>query len=57
VSIIKSGFTFPVNVAWTVNQGWVLATKIAANLDALTLLGLHDQARLWGAFTAEWAAG
>jgi hypothetical protein len=29
---------------WTVNQGWVLATNIAADLDAWTrLLGLHDQ--------------
>jgi hypothetical protein len=30
--------------AWTVNQGWVLAANIAADLDAWTrLLGLHDQ--------------
>jgi len=30
--------------AWTVNQGWVLACNIAADLDAWTrLLGLHDQ--------------
>ncbi|MFV2096625.1 IS1380 family transposase [Micromonospora sp. LOL_014] len=29
---------------WTVNQGWVLASNIAADLDAWTrLLGLHDQ--------------
>ena len=29
---------------WTVNQGWVLAANIAADLDAWTrLLGLHDQ--------------
>jgi hypothetical protein len=29
---------------WTVNQGWVLAANIAANLDAWArLLGLHDQ--------------
>lgn len=30
--------------AWTVNQGWVLACNIAADLNAWTrLLGLHDQ--------------
>lgn len=30
--------------SWTVNQGWVLAANIAADLDAWTrLLGLHDQ--------------
>lgn len=30
--------------AWTVNQGWVLAANIAADLDGWTrLLGLHDQ--------------
>ncbi|MEU0156673.1 transposase, partial [Micromonospora fulviviridis] len=30
--------------AWTVNQGWVLAANIAADLAAWTrLLGLHDQ--------------
>jgi hypothetical protein len=29
---------------WTVNQGWILAANIAADLDAWTrLLGLHDQ--------------
>jgi hypothetical protein len=32
---------------WTVNQGWVLAANIAADLDAWTrLLGLHDQPEL-----------
>ncbi|WP_281260541.1 transposase [Pseudosporangium ferrugineum] len=30
--------------AWTVNQGWVLAANIAADLTAwMRLLGLHDQ--------------
>ncbi|WP_232534024.1 transposase [Plantactinospora sp. KBS50] len=30
--------------SWTVNQGWVLACNIAADLTAWTrLLGLHDQ--------------
>lgn len=30
--------------SWTVNQGWVLAANIAADLAAWTrLLGLHDQ--------------
>jgi len=30
--------------SWTVNQGWVLAANLAADLDAWTrLLGLHDQ--------------
>jgi Transposase DDE domain group 1 len=33
--------------SWTVNQGWVLAANIAADLDAWTrLLGLHDQPEL-----------
>jgi hypothetical protein len=30
--------------SWTINQGWVLAANIAADLDSWTrLLGLHDQ--------------
>jgi hypothetical protein len=36
--------------AWNVNQGWVLAANIAADITAWTrLLGLHDQPELAGA--------
>jgi hypothetical protein len=41
------GLTNLPSQSWQVNQGWVLAANIAADLDAWTrLFGLHDQPEL-----------
>ena len=44
--------------SWQVNQGWVLAASLAADLDAWTrLLGLHDHADLADADQTRSATG